>query len=789
MENLSDKQKKYLKIFWIIFLSPIVLFFLIIFLVSMGWLGGEMPSFEVLDNPTKNLASEVYSEDGKILGTFYLDENRNNLEYKDLSPYLIQALIAREDHRFKKHSGIDGTGLMRVVAKTIMLGNKDQGGGSTLTQQLAKNLFQRDTTDYKFGFVRKTVLALSKFREWVIAVKLERNYSKEEILTMYLNTVSFSSSAYGIKAASREFFNKSADSLKIEEAAMLVAMLKANTKFSPVRNPERAMLRRNDVLQKMYEHDYITEAQYDSLIQLPIKLDYHAQGHETGLATYMREYLRNVMNRPKPVRSDYSIYKNFVNDSLRWAEDALYGWCNKNLKPDGSKYNLYKDGLKIHTTINSRMQEYAEQALKEHLSNTVQPAFFRKKKGSRKAPYARNFTEDDIKRSLTLAMKQSDRYRKMRNSGFSDKEILANFKTPAEMRVFSWKGDIDTTLTPWDSLRYYKFYLRSSFMAVDPHTGFIKAYVGGPDYRYFKYDGVMVQKRQVGSTIKPFLYTVAMQEGYTPCDKVPNSPVTFKTPTSDNPDSTWTPKNAGPTNYDDKEVTLQWGLAMSVNYISAYLINKFKPQPLAEIIKKAGVKSDVPAVPALCLGVPELSLYELVGAYTIFPDKGVYTQPILVNRIEDKNGNLLTSVQPQKVEVISEHTAYTMLQMLRGVVRSGTASRLVSTYNLSNEIGGKTGTTQNQSDGWFVGVTPDLVGGVWVGGDEPSIHFDDIGEGGGSSMALPIFAKFLIRVYADKKLNLSQEAFERPSGFNVNFNCSMSQSDEAAQKDYLKDPF
>jgi penicillin-binding protein 1A len=637
--------------------------------------------------------------------------------------------------------------------------------------------------------MKKSVLALSKFREWVIAVKLERNYSKEEIISMYLNTVSFSSSAYGIKVASREFFNKAADSLKIEEAAMLVAMLKANTKFSPVRNPERAILRRNDVLQKMYEHDYITESQLDSLVKIPIKLDYHPQGHDAGIATYMREYLRKTMSRSKPKRSDYGIYKNYVNDSLRWSDDPLYGWCNKNLKPDGTKYNLYKDGLKIHTTINSRMQEYAEQSLRDHLKNTVQPAFFKKKKGSKRAPYAKNFTDEDVKKSLTNAMKQSDRYRRLRNAGYSEKEIIANFKTPTEMRLFSWKGDVDTTLTPWDSLRYYKFYLRSSFMAVDPHTGFIKAYVGGPDYRYFQYDGAMDQKRQVGSTIKPFLYTLAMQEGYSPCDKVPNSPVTFKTPTTENPDSIWTPKNSGPTNYDEKMVTLQWGLAFSVNYISAYLISKFKPQPLAEIIKRAGVKSDVPAVPALCLGVSELSLYELIGAYTIFPNKGVYTQPILVSRIEDKNGNLLTAVQPQKVEVISEHTAYLMLQMLKGVVRNGTASRLVSTYKITNEVGGKTGTTQNQSDGWFMGITPDLIGGAWVGGDEPSIHFDDLGEGGGSAMALPIFGLFMQKVYADKKLNISQAPFERPAGFNVDFNCSMKETEEAAEKEYLKDLF
>jgi penicillin-binding protein 1A len=787
MENLSDKQKRYLKIFWIIFFSPFILVILIIFLVSMGWIGGEMPSFEVLDNPKKNLASEIYSDDGRVLGNIYQKENRNNIEYKDLSPYLVQALISREDHRFRKHSGVDGLGLLRVMGKTIMLGNKDQGGGSTISQQLAKNLFQRDTSEYRFGFLKKVSLAVSKFREWVIAVKLERNYSKDEIITMYFNTVPFGSEDYGVKVASRTYFNKSPDSLKVEEAALLVAMLKGTTVYNPRRNPEKALARRNGVLEKMHENDYLTKEQLDSLKQIPVEktLSYQSQSHDAGLATYMREYIRITMSHPKPKRNDYSLYKDFKTDSLRWIEDPIYGWCYKNLKPDGTRYNLYRDGLKIHTTIDSRMQEYAEEALREHLGKKVQPRFFERIKRRKRPPYDNSFSDEDVHRSLILAMKQSDRYKRLRNAGASDKEIKRLFTTKTDMKVFSWKGDIDTTLTPWDSLHYYKYFLRASFMAVDPHTGYVKAYVGGPDYRYFKYDGVMVQKRQVGSTIKPFLYTLAMQEGYSPCDKVPNSPVTFRL----GPDSTWTPKNAGATQYDDKLVTLKWGLSQSVNNISAYLMKKFNPQPVVDILHKLGIKSDIPAVYALCLGVPDLSLYELVGAYTAFPNKGIYTQPIFIDRIEDKNGNLLTSVQPQKVEAISEHTAYLMLQMLMGVVRGGTAYDLIGTYKFNNEMGGKTGTTQDQSDGWFVGVTPDLVGGVWVGGDERSIHFDDLGDGAGGHMALPIFGSFLKKVIADKRLHFNQNPFERPAGFNVDFNCPISEVDSDIQHELLKDNF
>lgn len=783
MKNLNDKQKKYLKNFWIIFLTPIFLLILLFTFISFGWLG-FMPTFEDLENPERNLASEVYSTDGKILGTYFY-ENRNTVEYKDLSPYIVQALIAREDHRFNKHSGIDGVGLSRVMVKTILAGNKNEGGGSTITQQLAKNLFPRDSSEHSLKIIRKAHLALVKFKEWVIAVKLERNYSKEEIITMYLNTVPFGSEAYGIKTASRTYFNKPPDSLRIEEAALMVAMLKGTTLYNPKRNPERALQRRNGVLAKMYEQKYITKAQFDSLINVPIKLKYQAQGHEAGLATYSREFIRFTMNRSKPVRSNYYSARSFKDDSIRWVEDPLYGWCNKNPKPDGSPYNLYTDGLKIYTTIDSRMQEYAEAALIQHLSKVVQPAFYKAKKGRKRAPFASDLTDSEVKDRLTSAMKHSQRYRNMKHDGFSEREIQRSFEEPVDMRVFSWKGDIDTSLTPMDSIRYYKFFLRASFMAVDPHTGFIRAYVGGPDIRNFNYDGVMIQRRQVGSTIKPFLYTLAMNEGYKPCDKVWNVPVTFKL----SEDSSYTPKNAEPTPYDGQMVPLRYGLAMSVNNISAFLIKQFGAQPVVDLLRKLGVKGDIPAVPSLCLGVPEISLYELLGAYTAFPNKGVYTQPILITRIEDKNGNVLSTFAPQQVEAINEQTAYLMLQMLMAVVRNGTANALPGTYNLRNEIGGKTGTTQKQSDGWFVGVTPDLVAGAWVGGDEPTIHFDRLSEGQGSHMALPIFGLFMQKVYADKRIHLSAAPFERPTGFSADFDCSMSAVSAHPKNEYLEDDF
>jgi penicillin-binding protein 1A len=745
---------------------------IIIILTALGWLG-FMPTIEDLQNPSRDLASEVISEDGKILGTFYLNENRNPVEYKDLSPFLVQALIAREDHRFSKHSGIDGVALFRVAVRTVLMRNTGQGGGSTITQQLAKNLFPRDTTEYRYGAVRNAVTAMRKFKEWVIAVKLEKNYTKDEIITMYLNTVPFSGDAFGIKAASRAFFNKSADSLKIEEASLLIGLLQAPSKFNPVRNPERSQLRRNSVLQKMYEHDYITESQYDSLVTIPVKVKYNSQGHNAGKATYFREKLRYIMTRPKPDKSRYGSYQSFFEDSIEWEINPLYGWCNKNKKPDGSPYNLYTDGLKIYSSINYRMQEYAEEAVKQHLKESLQPAFNKEKKGKKKAPFSNDLTDADIENIMKSAMRRTPRYRSLKNDGHSESEIMKIFKTKTEITVFSWNGEKDTTMSPWDSIRYYKQLLRASFMAMDPHNGQIKAWVGGPDSKYFVYDGVKSQKRQVGSTIKPFLYTLAMQMGFKPCDKVWNVPVTFR----DN-DTTWTPKNSGETKYDGKQVTLKWGLSNSVNNISAYLIQQFNPALVVDIIEKMGVKSRIDPVPSIFLGTSDISLFEMVGAYSTFANKGVYTEPVMVTRIEDKNGNVIAVFQPQKVEAISEHTSYLMLNLMQSVITGGTGSRLRYRYNMMNELAGKTGTSQNHSDGWFMGISPDLVAGSWVGGEDRAIHFEYLGEGQAAATALPIFGLFMQKVYADKSLNLTQGPFERPVNFNVDMNCPVSEIDQ-----------
>jgi penicillin-binding protein 1A len=783
MEPLQTKHKKYLKIFGAILLTPILLLIILLTCISLGWMG-YMPTFEDLDNPQRNIASEVYSNDGKILGTYYI-ENRNTVEYKDLSPFLVNALVAREDHRFYKHSGVDMVGLCRVFGKTVLLGKRNEGGGSTISQQLAKNLFPRDTTHYRFGIARKIVLSVTKLKEWVIAIKLEHRYSKEEIITMYFNTVPFGSEAYGIKTGCRTYFNKSPDSLKIEEAALMVAMLKGTYIYDPKSHPKRALFRRNSVLAKMAEEHYITKAQYDSLSITPMKLNYQPQSHKAGLGTYLREYIRVTMNKSKPRQKDYSNLQTYREDSAKWTDDPLYGWCNKNLKPDGTKYNLYRDGLKIYTTVDSRMQEYAEKSVVEHLSQTLQPGFFKAKKGYRKAPFANNLSDDAIRERLTLAMKHSERYMNLQNNGLSEKEIEENFRQKTEMRVFTWKGYKDTIMAPWDSIRYAKFYLRASFLAVDPHNGFIKAYVGGPDMRFFKYDGVMMQKRQIGSTIKPFLFTVALNEGYNPCDMVWNNPVSFPMPDG----SFYTPQNDEITPYDGKEVTLTWGLAHSVNNVTAFLLQQFKYEPLFNLLRQSGIRSELPEVPSVCLGTPSISMNELVGAYTIFANRGIYSQPILVSRIENKYGKVIRTISSKNTEVLNSETAYSMLQMLMNVVRTGTGARIPAIYNLRNEIGGKTGTTQNHSDGWFIGVTPDLVAGAWVGGDEPSIHFDRMTEGQGSAVALPIFAKFLQKVYADKKINLTQGPFEKPENYNINTFCPMKEIEDNDRSEYLKDEF
>ncbi|MCK5170763.1 MAG: transglycosylase domain-containing protein, partial [Bacteroidales bacterium] len=583
-------------------------------------------------------------------------------------------------------------------------------------------LFPRDTTVYRSSIKRKINLGLTKFKEWVTAVKLEKNYTKNEILVMYLNTVSFGGHSFGIKSAAKTFFNTSPDSLKTEESALLVGLLKAPTFYSPVRNPERSKLRRNVVLNQMYKYYYINKEELDSLRELPIELTYKVQTHNEGLATYFREYLRLTLNASKPNRKYYYSMRGYRNDSIKWFTDPLYGWCSKNKKPDGSSYNLYSDGLKIYTTIDSRMQQYAEDAVIQHLSQELQNDFDAEQENNPNAPYYEELADEELADIIDLAIRRTERYRILRRAGKEKDSIMAAFNTPSRMTVFSWEGDIDTTMTPLDSLLYYKNFLRTGFVSIDPHNGHVKAYVGGPNFRHFKYDHVTLGKRQVGSTIKPFLYTLAMQEGYAPCHKVPNVASTFILN-----DTTWTPKNSGPTSMDGQMVTLKWGLARSVNWISAWLIKQFNPVSVIDVMRKMGINSRIDAVPSIFLGTSDISLYEMTSAYSTYSSKGVHSEPIIVTKIEDKNGNILSSYTSSKNEAISEQTAYLMTNLLRSVVRKGSGARIRWRYEMYNEIGGKTGTTQNHSDGWFMGVTPNLVSGVWVGGEDRSIHFKGIG--------------------------------------------------------------
>lgn len=760
----TNQHRKYKTIFWILFALPFLVISIIFLLISFGALG-FMPTFEDLENPQKNVATEVISEDGKILGNYYY-ENRTYIRYDQISPNMVNALIATEDIRFYNHSGIDFRGLARVFFKSIILGS-NSGGGSTISQQLAKNLFPRDSTSYNFFLSRKIALAIAKFKEWQTAVKLERNYTKDEILTMYLNTVDFGSQAFGIKMASKTFFGKTADSLKIEEAAVLVGLLKAPTRYSPILNPERSLARRNVVLYQMFKNEFISEAQYDSLVALPLNINYFNQDHNEGIATYFREYIRGLLTAKKPQRERYQNPDSYEQDSIEWETNPAYGWCNKHFKPDGTPYNIYADGLKIYTTINYKMQAYAEESVKEHLSQSLQPAFYKEKKGMRNAPFSKDLDEAQREAIMETAIKRTERYRVLRNAGLSWNEIKKNFKTKTEMTVFTYNGNRDTMMTPYDSIKYYKFFLRASFMSMNPHNGHVKAYVGGANFRHFKYDQVCVGKRQAGSTIKPFIYTLAMEEGLSPCDKVPNVPVTFLMG-----DSVWTPKNSGRSDYEGKMVTLKWGLANSVNYISAWVMKQYNPTSVIEIMRKMGFKSYLAPYPSLVLGTSDVSLYEMVGAYSSYANKGFYVEPIFITRIEDRNGNVISTFVPEKTEAISEQTAYLMLNLMQGVVNAGTAVRLRYMFKLMNPIAGKTGTTQNHSDGWFIGVTPDLVSGSWVGAEDRSIRFDNLEIGQGANMALPIWALFMKKVYADKSLNINQGEFERPSNFGYTTNCT-----------------
>ncbi|MGI6338727.1 MAG: transglycosylase domain-containing protein [Bacteroidales bacterium] len=779
MKDRKD-SRKYLIWFWSLFALPFVFIIVLFVLISLEKLG-RMPSFSELENPEYNLAAEVYSEDGILLGKISI-ENRTWTEYQDLSPYLVQALIATEDIRFLRHSGIDIRGLARAAVRTIMLG-QNTGGGSTITQQLAKQLYPRDTARVS-AFSRQVRLFVSKFKEWQTAVKLERAYTKEEIIAMYLNKFDFSYNAVGIRSAAKVYFNTTPDSLNIQQAAVLTGMLKASTRYNPVRNPNLMLQRRNVVISQMSKYGYLDNRVADSVKLLPIELDFSMEDHNTGLATYLREYIRNTMRRPEPDRSKYVREASYEDALWEWQNNPLYGWCNKNHKPDGTSYDIYKDGLKIYTTINSRMQQYAEEALREHLSEVLQPGFFRRAKGFRNPPYSNDLARKEVDELLMRSVKESDRYYVMRARGVPEDSIMMAFNTPVRMKVFSWNGERDTTMTPYDSVRYYKYFIRSAIMVEDPHTGHVKAYVGGPDFRYFKWDAVTQQRKQVGSTIKPFLYTVAMQNGYSPCHEVENIPRSFVVPN----DTTWTPKSSGPKQYHGKMVTLKWGLAQSENYISAWLMEQFRPAAVVELMKKMGIRSFIDPVPSIFLGTSDIKLEEMVGAYGTFANKGVYTRPMYVTRIEDKNGNTISRFTPIIEEVLSEDQAYLMLDLLQGVVQSGSGIRMRrEPYLLLNQIGGKTGTTQNHSNGWFMGITPNLVGGVWSGWEDQAIHFETLGEGQGAQMALPIFALFLKKVYADPQFGIMEsDVFERPANFNIDLNCEQVKRESIRRDSYTR---
>ncbi len=748
--------RKVVKILWIFIALISLVCVFIFFSIAKGWIG-YMPPVEDLENPNYKFATEVFSEDGKVLGTYsYSKENRVFVGYNDLSPNIINALIATEDVRFAEHSGIDAYALTRAVVKRGILMQKNAGGGSTITQQLSKQLYSPSADNVMERLLQKPI-------EWVIAVKLERYYTKEEILTMYLNKFDFLNNAVGIKTAAFTYFGCEPKDLKIEEAATLVGMCKNPSLYNPVRYNERSRGRRNVVLDQMRKAGYITEAERDSLQALPLKLKYNRVDHKEGLATYFREYLRGVLTAKKPDKANYRGWQmqKYYEDSLDWENNPLFGWCEKNTKKDGTKYNLYTDGLKIYTTLDSRMQQYAEDAVTEHLKE-LQGYFFKEKKGAKKAPYTFRLTQEQVDEILGRAMRLSDRYRIMKKAGATEAEIKKAFDTPEEMSVFSWEGEKDTIMTPMDSIRYYKFFLRAGFMSMDPRSGHVKAYVGGPNYHYFQYDMAMVGRRQVGSTIKPFLYTLAMENGFSPCDEVRHVEYTL----IDENGKPWTPRNANKKLIGDM-VTVKWGLANSDNWITAYLMSKLNPYNLKRLIHTFGVRNRdiVPSV-SLCLGPCEISVGEMVSAYTAFPNKGIRVAPLFVTRIEDNDGNVLATFAPEMQEVISVSSAYKMLVMLRAVVNEGTGGR-VRRLGVKADMGGKTGTTNYNADGWFMGFTPSLVSGCWVGGEDRDIHFDTMLHGQGASMALPIWTKYMVKVLGDKSLGYDEnETFQLPEGYD-----------------------
>ncbi len=728
----QEKTSSYIKLTWLIVWLPFIFLFLLVSLISTE-LFFDLPSVVELQNPKSNLATVIYSSDSKTLGKYY-SENRVSVKYYELDQDLIDALISTEDARFKDHSGIDVKALARS-ASGVITGNMNKGGGSTLTQQLAKMMFPRQK-------LSKPKMVLQKLKEWVIAARLEKNYTKDEILAMYLNKFDFLNQAVGIKSAAQIYFNRSQDSLEIQQAAMLIGMAKNPSLFNPIKKADTTLHRRNVVLSQMVKYGFLTKEKFDSLKALPLGIKFQPEDHNDGLAPYFREYLR----------------ENFMKE-----------WCEKHINPETNKpYNIYKDGLKIYTTIDSRMQGYAEEAVNEHMTD-LQKLFNKECKTKKNAPFAWNVNKEQIENIMVSSMKRSDRYRGLKNDGLSREEILVEFKKPVKMTVYSIRGEIDTVMSPWDSIRYYKSFLHTGFIAIQPTTGYVKAWVGGVNHKHFKFDHVKVGRRQVGSTFKPFVYALAIQEGYSPCYQVPNVRTCITTPDG----KEWCPDNSDGEKGTGKMITLRKALAGSVNYVSAFLIKRFGPEAVINLVRRMGITAPIDAVPSICLGTPDISVFEMVAANATFANKGTYIQPTFITRIEDKNGKVLEEFMPTTDEVFSEQNAYAIIQLMRGVVDYGTGARLRGKYNLRNEIAGKTGTTQNNADGWFMGLTPELVAGCWTGGEERSVHFNSTNEGQGASMALPIWGKFFQKIYADKTLKLTKAGFQKPNNMgDVELDCS-----------------
>ena len=742
---------------WIFLLVVVLVATLGFISISMGWIG-YMPPIQELQNPINRFATQVYSADGKIMGTWnYNRENRVMVDYSQLPPSLIEALVATEDVRFYDHSGIDFYALGRAIVKRGVFGQKSAGGGSTITQQLAKQLYSETAHSVMERLLQKPI-------EWVIAVKLERNYTKNEIVTMYLNYFDFLHNAVGIKTAANTYFSKDPKDLTVTESALLVGLCKNPSYFNPVRHPERSLERRNVVLYQMLKAGYITDDDYKRYSAEPLNLKFHVADHKDGIATYFRDFLRRYMMAKEPKRSDYQAWNmvKFHIDSINWEQDPLYGWCNKNKKKDGEPYNVYTDGLKVYTTIDSRMQQYAEQAAYEHVAKYLQPAFTKEKKGRKTAPFSGSLSVEQVNNILMRSVRQCDRYRIMKAAGISEDKILQAFNTKTEMSVFTYHGEIDTVMTPLDSIRYYKSFLRMGFMTMCPQNGHVKAYVGGMDFPHFAYDMAMEGRRQVGSTIKPFLYSLAMENGFSPCDLAPNVQQTYMV--AGRP---WTPRNGSKARYGEM-VTLKWGLQQSNNWISAYLMSKLNPQAFVTLLHEYGIRNpEIHPSMSLCLGPCEITVGEMVSAYTAFVNHGIRAAHMFVTKIEDNEGNVIAEFQPRMNEVISEESSFKMLYMLRAVVDGGTAGRLRHRYGLMGPIAGKTGTTNNNSDAWFMGLTPTLVSGVWVGGDDRDIHFDSMFYGQGAAMALPVYALYMQRVYKDKTLGYDpMAAFDVPAGYN-----------------------